>query len=436
MRASSNSFLRHRNQITDGDAGNVVAFSPERMEPWSVARHRWFDESVRRRSRQLLLVNAKVRCVWSCWYRIMAYALETETEPLVTSGGGSAIQLWRGNQQREILRGHVSLVRALAWAPDGSLLASASYDNTIRLWRRGVNTTAAKASPEKEDRHHPQSYGSRKRTPEKETEEASWVTTAILSGHTREVLSVALSKKGLLVSGSWDGTIRVWSVDRAERGDPGCIHKFTHGQAIRAAAFAPSGDIFATGHDDAKVRIRHIEDWDSDPRILNGHTHWIYGVAFAHGRPDGELVVASCAQDGKVHVWAGRRCGIREINWISLAVLRRHSGWVYSVAFSHDGTILASTGTDAKIVLHRLSYSLNKTTTIDHLATIQKAHDGIVYSVAFPTSIKAATPPAPYGYTLASSAVDGTVAIWDIPNPGHPRPQAPTAASDFSSSSS
>ena len=74
---------------------------------------------------------------------------------------------------------HDSPVNSIAFNPDGSLLASASADNVVRLW-----------------------------IPDTETLQAT------LHGHTASVLSVAFSSDGsLLASGSADGTIRIWIPD-------------------------------------------------------------------------------------------------------------------------------------------------------------------------------------------------------------------------------
>src|SRR5918911_921418 len=72
--------------------------------------------------------------------------------------------------------GHADRIRAVAYAPDGRLLASGSIDNTVRLWDT-ANGTELRA----------------------------------LKGHTRPVLSLAFSRDGrVLASGSADETIRLW----------------------------------------------------------------------------------------------------------------------------------------------------------------------------------------------------------------------------------
>src|SRR3712207_4503941 len=73
-------------------------------------------------------------------------------------------------------KGHGALVFSVAVSPDGSTLATASFDNTIKLWD-------LKSGKEK----------------------------STLKGHTSPVYSVVFSPDGnLLASGGADNTIRVW----------------------------------------------------------------------------------------------------------------------------------------------------------------------------------------------------------------------------------
>jgi WD40 repeat protein len=48
----------------------------------------------------------------------------------------NTIKLWSILSQKEIatLRGHTKLVKCIAFSPDSKCLASASYDNTVKIW--------------------------------------------------------------------------------------------------------------------------------------------------------------------------------------------------------------------------------------------------------------------------------------------------------------
>ena len=78
-----------------------------------------------------------------------------------------------------VLEGHDRLVERVSFSPDGDLLASASDDGTLGVWR--VSDGAM---------------------------------LRLLEAHTSDVVDVAFSPDGtILVSGSSDGTARLWGVE-------------------------------------------------------------------------------------------------------------------------------------------------------------------------------------------------------------------------------
>ena len=84
----------------------------------------------------------------------------------------------RSARPRSILTGHDGSAEAVAIAPDGTWLATTSWDGTARIW-------AADGKPR-----------------------------ATLTGHKEAVEAVAIAPDGTwLVTASWDGTARIWAAD-------------------------------------------------------------------------------------------------------------------------------------------------------------------------------------------------------------------------------
>jgi WD40 repeat protein len=138
---------------------------------------------------------------------------------LASASSDATVRLWdpASGETLHVLRGHTSTVWRVEFSPDGTRLASASWDGTVKLW----NTTTGEE-------------------------------VATLSGHEGPVYGIAFSPDGkLLASGSADGTAMVWDVTQAKlltvlRGHTG---------PVRSIAFDPEGDILASASDDGTVKF-------------------------------------------------------------------------------------------------------------------------------------------------------------------------------------
>ncbi len=210
---------------------------------------------------------------------------------------------------------------------------------------------------------------------------ATWTLQATLEGHTSPVWGVAWSPDGSqFATGAEDATVRVWDAATGS-----ALATFEgHSDSVYGVAWSPDGTQLASGAADNTVRVWNAATGEV-VAVLEGHTGTVRSVAWS---PDGAQL-ASGAADSTVRTWDAA-------TWTVAYTLAGHTGEVNSVAWSPDGAQLASGADDMTVRVWDAA-------TGDVLTTFA-GHTDRVWSVAW----------SPDGTRLASSAEDGTVRIWDM----------------------
>jgi WD40 repeat protein len=178
---------------------------------------------------------------------------------LITASGqpgvGGEVRIWNVADGALVatLAGHTDSIYALAVPPDGSVLATGSYDQKIILW----------------------DLPARKKLRE-------------LEGHNGAVFSLAFRNDGkVLASASADRTIKLWDVASGKRLD-------TRPEATKdqfALLFTPDGQRLLAGGADNRVRF-----WQISPTAVEG-TNALLDARFAH---EGAILRMAISRDGKL----------------------------------------------------------------------------------------------------------------------------------------
>ena len=275
---------------------------------------------------------------------------------------------------------HTAEVLSVSFSPDGTILASGSWDGTVKLWdmatQQSITTldehTSGVSSVSFSRDGTLLASGSHDRTV-KLWDVATQQSITTLDEHTGEVSSVSFSHDGsLLASGSWDGTVKLW--DMATRQN---IATFPHTAEVLSVSFSPDGMLLASGLWDGTVELRDMATRQNIVTLPHGAG--VLSVSFSR---DGTLL-ASGLWDGTIELWA---VATRQ----NIAILP-HGAPVRSMSFSMDGT-LASGAHDGTVKLWDVIKRIN-------FATLW--HTSPVGSVSFSGTI------------LASATDAGAIELWD-----------------------
>ena len=286
------------------------------------------------------------------------------------------------------LEGHGGPVNSVSFSPDGTMLATGSWDSTVKLWKvatggnpatiEGHVDMAEAASVSFSPDGSILAFGSRGNMVKLWDVAAGELTAAF--EHTDRVVAVSFSPDGsILASASWDNTVRLWDVAAGE-----LMAAFEHTDRVVAVSFSPDGSILASASWDNTVKLWDITAREGIATLETGGP-----VSFS---PDGKTLASYSFDDGTVKLW---NVATREI------IATFHGSGPFS--FSSDGTILA-VGAGFLVELWDLA-------TGEVLATLS-GHNAWVTSVSF----------APDGTVLASGSDDGLVITWDASGWTQPRP--------------
>eukprot|EP00735_Rhodelphis_limneticus_P008930 TRINITY_DN2396_c0_g1::TRINITY_DN2396_c0_g1_i1::g.20653::m.20653 TRINITY_DN2396_c0_g1::TRINITY_DN2396_c0_g1_i1::g.20653 ORF type:complete len:333 (+),score=97.41,sp/P25387/GBLP_CHLRE/73.58/1e-169,WD40/PF00400.27/6.3e-08,WD40/PF00400.27/4.1e-11,WD40/PF00400.27/1.2e-11,WD40/PF00400.27/2.9e-09,WD40/PF00400.27/2.3e-09,WD40/PF00400.27/9e-05,WD40/PF00400.27/0.00091,Cytochrom_D1/PF02239.11/0.046,Cytochrom_D1/PF02239.11/0.56,Nup160/PF11715.3/15,Nup160/PF11715.3/0.67,Nup160/PF11715.3/3.3e+02,eIF2A/PF0866 len=231
------------------------------------------------------------------------------------------------------LRGHNGWVTAIATSvEDSNLLISSSRDKSVIVW----NLIREEGN-----------YGQPKRA---------------LRGHNHFVQDVVISSDGqFALSGSWDGTLRLWDLSNGTT-----ARRFIgHTKDVMSVAFSADNRQIVSGSRDRTIRLwntlgecKYVIGEESQ-----GHSEWVSCVRLSPSAAS--PLIVSAGWDKLVKVWNLTSCKL-------LSNLVGHEGYLNTVTISPDGSLCASGGKDGKVMLWDLAegkqlYSLDAQSTINSL---------------------------------------------------------------------
>jgi WD40 repeat protein len=294
------------------------------------------------------------------------------------------------------LTGPASLVSGVAFSPSGGLLAASSQDDKVWLWKISA-AGADRAAPD----------GTL-------TSATNWVNTVAfspsggyLAAGTSEarvlvwntatraliatmalpqpVTTVAWDGAGRLAAADADGTASIWTL-------PSPV--LLAGNASASVAYSPDGTTMAVGG-------TSLELWSAASRTLIASrplpsAAYVNGIAFA---PSGDYLAVAYGNG------TAQLLDARTLAPVSKPFIATSSGTVESVAYSPDGSTIATSADDGSVRL----WSVTDPARPRQLSDVRDSGDS-VYTVAF----------APNGRTLAATSLDDFTRLWNVVDPARP----------------
>ncbi|KIJ09124.1 hypothetical protein PAXINDRAFT_87912 [Paxillus involutus ATCC 200175] len=361
------------------------------------------------------------------------HAVATSSDGRWIAGGTRmTITIWNATTYEKVveLKGHTDAVTWFAFSPDSARVASGSRDGTGIVW----SATTGEQLVGSLKGHAGWVWSSVAWTPDGQRLMAGcWggsikfldaSTGSLLSesnGHTDVVRSIVVPLNGkFTASASWDCTVRFWDTTTCQQIGPSLQHE----NYVESVAISPDGRHFVVSGTDSDIRVWrvpvdggtvetvmreegyvHAVAVSSDGRwiaggmgniikIWNATTHKKVGelgghcgaaIAWLAFSPDSARL-ASGSQDRTAIIWS------MTTRKPLVAPLQGHTGWVWCVAFSPNGSQIASSDREAIRIWHSHSGALA-------LPQIQVNAVSVAWT--------------PDGQRLIAGCWDGSIKFWD-----------------------
>ncbi|TIB09043.1 hypothetical protein E3P77_02783 [Wallemia ichthyophaga] len=241
---------------------------------------------------------------------------------------------------------HDNYVNSVGWLAAADLVATGSQDSLVNLHKYKHNTTSNHIS----------------------------VPAYTLLGHSANVCSIDTSATGLVATGSWDTTARIWN----QGVQVACLA--AHSQAVWSVKFTPDNKHVITASADKSIVIWDLDSAKPVHFIQNAHDDAVRSLTILNHA----IGFASASNDLQIKLWT--------FDGENIMSMHGHTEFIYALATLPSGGIV-SAGEDRSVKVWQDGECVQ---TIIHPSTS-------VWSVA-----------AAENGDIASASSDGIVRVWSV----------------------
>ena len=227
----------------------------------------------------------------------LGFSLPLETQTMMEPNR-SSLNRTTGSLLVNSLQSSQGHITALAWSPDGKLMASGGTNRTIKIW-----------------------------------DASSWFQLHTLKNHQEMISALTWNPSGTqLLSASHDKTIKVWDIYSARQ-----QMVLTHEAEVTRISYAPNGRFIVSGSRDGVIKV-----WEADTglliRTIKEHGG---GITALHICPDSQVLVSG-SEDKTIQLWdanTGKNLQIFEEYWTEVNAVLLSKGAEFLFSATDDATL-------------------------------------------------------------------------------------------------